>query len=373
MPLVERAVLPAAYYQLSFLRTLLAVFYAVLLWLVPIVLLHLIWKGHGGPLWLQAALSVPLVLLSAQGVVLLVFLGHDGTHLSLHRNKQLSTLLAIVLTIPAWPHCEMGFALCHWNHHRYTNTDSDPDCAGYKKHKTFLTRLLVSRPDAMWTYLATTVRMAFGIKMDRRKRYKLAVAGPALRAFCFFNLLTWTFMLGLLCWTALSDPVRFFILTVVLATAIMILGLNPYIEHAGTDIGHGRDTRSRLGWWWSLFYLGQNHHLVHHLYPSVPFYNLPKVHRFLRSSGYLDAEGCHLSHGLLQTYRHALASSLYPEGEENDDAFDVVASSLEEGRRNRSRETAAGRPSTPEPRAATPYLHGEAGAPGGPEARRGAR
>jgi fatty acid desaturase len=330
--LAERPALPASYYQLSALRTLLGIGYAVLLWLIPIVTLQSIWRG-GGPLWMQAALSLPLVLLAAQGIVLLVFLGHDGSHLNLHRNRYLSTVLSVLLTMPAWPHCEMGFALCHWNHHRYTNTDSDPDCAGYKKHKTFLSRLLVSRLDAMWVYLETTLRMAFGLELDRRKQYRLAVTGMARRALCFFNLFTWTFMLGLLCWTALTDPLRFYILLAVLATAIMILGLNPYIEHAGTGIGHGNDTRSRLGWWWSLLYLGQNHHLAHHLYPSVPFYNLPKVHRFLRDSGYLEAQGCHLSHGLLDTYRHALASSAYPKGAEPDDIFDVVAASREEGRR----------------------------------------
>ena len=31
-----------------------------------------------------------------------------------------------------------------------------------------------------------------------------------------------------------------------------------------------------------------NYHIEHHLYPSVPFYNLPECHREMKSRGLLD-------------------------------------------------------------------------------------
>ncbi len=142
----------------------------------------------------------------------------------------------------------------------------------------------------------------------------------------------WLGWLGFIVFAAFTNPVLFWLMVAVLAMVTMILGLNPYIEHAGTEFGVGRDARSRTGWLWTALYLGQNNHLEHHLYPSVPFYNLGKVHRFLRESGFHERRDSSVSHGLADTYRHALPQSRYPEGDRPDDTFDVVAASSAERR-----------------------------------------
>ena len=45
--------------------------------------------------------------------------------------------------------------------------------------------------------------------------------------------------------------------------------------------------------------MGQNYHLVHHLWPSVPWYNYEKA--YFATKPLLDRKGCHQSIGLLQT------------------------------------------------------------------------
>lgn len=45
--------------------------------------------------------------------------------------------------------------------------------------------------------------------------------------------------------------------------------------------------------------MGQNYHLVHHLWPSVPWYNYERAYYAMKPL--LDAKGCHQSVGLLQT------------------------------------------------------------------------
>lgn len=318
--------IPRALYRRSGVRAALGILYGLGLWVVPLAGLNLLWQSSF-ELAVRLALSVPLVIVSAQGLVLLGFLAHDGTHLNLHASKRWSAVIGITLTIPLWPHAEIGFAVYHWNHHRYTNTASDPDSACYGRFRTFLSRLLFARFAAMGGYFAAMVRLALGRPLD--VRYRLPFKDGAVTWLARFNVVTWLAGLAIMVLTWISNPTSFYLLVAVVLVAIGLLGLNPYLEHAGTGVGHGHDTRSRRGWWWDLFYLGQNLHTIHHLYPSVPFYNLRKVYAHLAQAGYFDeGERRHVTRGFLRTYRHALHASPYPGAEAADDTFDVVGTSL---------------------------------------------
>mgnify|MGYP001494667178 CR=1 FL=1 len=53
--------------------------------------------------------------------------------------------------------------------------------------------------------------------------------------------------------------------------------------------GHGELTMSTRGTWWERIYIAPYHfnfHLEHHLWPSMPPYNLPKAHALLHDSGF---------------------------------------------------------------------------------------
>lgn len=318
--------IPRELYRKSGGLASLGILYGLALWAVPLVALNLLWRG-GLDLALQIALSAPLVVLSAHGLVLLGFLAHDGTHLNLHSSKRWSVVIGILLTLPLWPHAEIGFSIYHWNHHRFTNTTSDPDSMCYGRFRTFLSRLCFARFAAMWGYFTAMSRLAFGRPIN--VHYRLPFKDVTVTWLARFNLVTWLVGLGILVLTYLDDRLAFYLLITVVLVAIAILGLNPYIEHAGTDVGHGHDTRSRLGGWWDLFYIGQNLHTIHHLYPSVPFYHLRKVYVHLANEGYFEeGKGRHVTRGLFRTYRYALQASPYPGAAAPDDAFDVVGTSL---------------------------------------------
>ena len=48
----------------------------------------------------------------------------------------------------------------------------------------------------------------------------------------------------------------------------------------------------------NILILGQNYHLIHHLWPSIPWYNYQKAYR--ATQPLLDSKGCHQSLGLLE-------------------------------------------------------------------------
>jgi fatty acid desaturase len=67
-------------------------------------------------------------------------------------------------------------------------------------------------------------------------------------------------------------------------------------EHFGLEYTHPlNQARNILGPWWQAFMIGPHHirlHLDHHMFPAVPQYNLPKLHRLLEQ----DDEYCQHSH-----------------------------------------------------------------------------
>jgi fatty acid desaturase len=65
-------------------------------------------------------------------------------------------------------------------------------------------------------------------------------------------------------------------------------GLRSFTEHADTAEGDLFATRSRTHWFFTLIEYGGNYHLEHHLYPSVPQWRLPRLHRWLVDCGYYD-------------------------------------------------------------------------------------
>jgi fatty acid desaturase len=67
-----------------------------------------------------------------------------------------------------------------------------------------------------------------------------------------------------------------------------------------------RNTRTTLASWWERLLLAPNRvnfHLEHHLLMTVPFYNLPRMHRLLRERGAL--EGALIERGYFQLLRRA--------------------------------------------------------------------
>jgi beta-carotene hydroxylase len=254
---------------------------------------------------------LPLWLLAQQGLHLLGFVGHEGFHLSLHRNKYVSAALGIAGSSLVIFFAQVGVALTHWSHHRRTNRPDDPDVVIFGRHHTLPRRLLLSRVMANRVYCANLLRIAFNRPLP------VAYVGPFRRGPLW--VLAWLNLV-----TSLSVLVGYGVLAVRWPLAALVAvgvphllgvalsGLRPYLEHAGTGEGPFHEARTYSSPVMTALFVANNFHLEHHLYPSVPCYRLPAVHRQLKAAGFYAAAGVAIEPSFWGALAHARGRSRYP-------------------------------------------------------------
>jgi fatty acid desaturase len=234
-------------------------------------------------------------------------------HLSLTRNRYVSAILGIFFSSMVINFMEIGFAIGHWDHHRYTNQPLDPDCELFARYRGFWRRLLLARFRSNRQYHSITLRTAAGRPLPRG--YTLPFSAATVRSLAIFNLLSSLLWLTAYIAITVYEPLTGLVsIALPHVSSLLYTGLRPYLEHAGTDPGMFTNARTRTAPFFTVLYFFNNYHLEHHLYPSVPCYRLPSVHRWLKEGGYFEAHHAHIESGVLAAYAHAGANSTYPAG-----------------------------------------------------------
>jgi beta-carotene hydroxylase len=266
--------------------------------------------GMDAPLWIRGLAVPPLILASQQGVHLMGWVGHEGIHLSLHRNRYVSIIVGCFVSAMSL-FVALGYGISHWNHHRFTNQDSDPDVAIYPRLKTFWSRFFLARALAQRGYTRAIVTMALGRPLPFS--YTFPFPAGVQRGLARLNLAFLLLWLGV--YTALAVHAPFTTLFAVALPLLLVVpfsGLRIYVEHAGTDIGIFRDSRSYVSALYTVLFFANNYHLEHHLYPTVPCYNLPAVHRLLKRHGDYDRWASAIDGTVAGPIVHTTAVSQYP-------------------------------------------------------------
>jgi fatty acid desaturase len=274
-----------------------------------------IWRSTSMPLALKLAISLPLFALGGQGIHLMGFIGHEGMHFNLAKNRHVSMILGTLFSSATVVYIQMGMTLDHWTHHKYCNTPKDPDLRLFGRHQSFLARLLLGRSSANRLYARRACRMMMGMPLDRSLLHVVfPMKMPVMRFYCLLNFVcaaAWAALyvrIGMVDW-------RYVVLGfgIPLLFANAISGLRPYAEHMGLDGGTWTNSRSRTSLLWTILDFGGNYHLEHHIYPSVPQWLLPGVHRHLRDSG-VYGEECHFESTVLGAYQRTFGPYPLPEG-----------------------------------------------------------
>ncbi|GAB4181333.1 MAG: fatty acid desaturase [Wenzhouxiangellaceae bacterium] len=307
---IERVRIPSHFYERSLLGSLFFISYALLVHVLPLALIVAVYLSIDSGL-LKWLLIIPLAVIAGQGLHLMGWVGHEGFHNNLARNKTLSMGLALLVTGPIGLFSTVGENSVHWNHHKYTNGDKDLQTHIFPKYRGLLTRLIVSRLELEYIYLRNMLLLAFD-------KQQFAMAVPHKRAVLLARIdlvhsLLWLALYGYvyvlspgIFWAAIALPHTF---------AFVMSSIRPYVEHAGTGDTPYTQARTMKSKWMSLLLYFNNYHLEHHLYPAVPCWKLPALNRYLTINHIYDGKEAIVSESALDYFRCSTAAYQYPEAQ----------------------------------------------------------
>lgn len=212
----------------------------------------------------------------------LTVLQHECGHLSAFRSRAANLwwgrVLAVFIVLPY-----TSFGELHRMHHAHLgDTTRDPDEWFYRGGQRWLfLREALFMPRFIWRSLTTTAP-----RVRRSVRHEL-----------FANVSVLIGVTALLIALGRPDVAVFGIAVPMLTLALVINPLSRGFEHYPISLLAGDDPR-RLDLRFNtvtvtsplvgLAWANINYHVEHHLFPRVPFFNLPALHRLLKSAPYLQ-------------------------------------------------------------------------------------
>jgi fatty acid desaturase len=209
---------------------------------------------------------------------------HEATHNTLFRERWANWAFGIASMIPLMV-CFVAFKEDHLAHHRHNRSPEDPDAFTMGKRGVIDFVLF-------YTYAVAGVLLSFlhfnllyPFQRFDRKRWAIHVFEMALRVGFAAVLVSWAVANGVLAKTleVWLVPILFFS---VFNSARFIA------EHYGTPWNQGQLLGTRTivsNPVNSFFWNNINWHIGHHLYPTVPWYNLVELHELLRPE--IEARG----------------------------------------------------------------------------------
>ena len=224
---------------------------------------------------LRGALPVaPTVALNALAFYVLFTVMHDSVHRTAHRSRLVNATLGglsaftLTVTLPL-------FRAVHYEHHSHTNDpERDPDLGVSRRPRWLL----------LFWCLGLIVEYRIQFYGRRLWRNKADLAGAiAMEVLLVVTLLaalvTGTFSLVATLWFAPA-----LLAIVFLALTFDFLPHYPYDSRA-----RFLDTRIYPSRFLNALLLGQNYHLIHHLWTTIPWYRYQRVFRAIRPE--LEARG----------------------------------------------------------------------------------
>ncbi|MCB0707041.1 MAG: fatty acid desaturase family protein [Saprospiraceae bacterium] len=232
----------------------------------------------------------------------MAILMHDATHFRFLKNRKWNDLITNLVTMyPLFTSIEV-YRENHLKHHKHLNTDHDPDWVSKlgKKEFTF--------PKSKMEFLSTifsyfTLFQGLKDAIWFFKRFQ-APANSGARAFKITP--KGVFYVILFAGLTLAGGWKYFAIFWVvpyLSTFFMFQYIRSVAEHFGelTYDDLLTSTRTVMPHTLERFLLAPHqvgYHLEHHLYPGVPFYNLPKLHKLLMAEADYK-EKAHVTYGYI--------------------------------------------------------------------------
>lgn len=244
---------------------------------------------------------IPAMILIATRQQACFVIAHDAAHYRLFRNRALNDIVGRV-TGGIVGISMATYRVTHRLHHNHLYEKQDPDIplnAGYPRGRSYLLTKLFK--DLFGRTAFMTYRYFFGAPAINEEtgdvNRPLNDTSPRLRAAARAD--RW-WVLGFHATMPLAALAGGFLVEYLLLWVLPLLTfLQPLLriraicEHGAVSDFSSPLTAARTNtgpaWLlWLFFPHNVNFHIEHHMYPSIPFYNLPRAHREMLSHGVLE-------------------------------------------------------------------------------------
>jgi len=260
-----------------------------------------------------AVYGLAIVIIATRQFALGVLM-HDAAHFRLFKNKFINDFVSeFFLAFPLGISTKI-YRHSHILHHKYLNTTDDPDYVGvlppddWKWPKTRGALLMILLRDLI------SLNGISLLLMDQSSPWPALLGlrkGLRLSRKVYALLLGWTAAV-ILFLSVTQSWFLFFILWIlpILTVLNVIVRIRAIAAHQGventTELNASRDVAPSFFERLFLSPFNVHYHLTHHLFPSVPWYNLGKLHQCLIRDQLFKAEA-HISTGYLGFRKGVLA------------------------------------------------------------------
>jgi len=205
---------------------------------------------------------------------------HEATHYRGVANRKLNDIIGEML---AWPVTitMKGYRDNHFAHHREPNSDNDPDWVRKKGNKDFVF------PQSLHQILFSLLQYLLGFKIyheitaEHKQTHIKQIPKRLKNLQRIFFLTVFVAAVALGFWKQLL----LYWLVPVCTSFLFFEHIRSVAEHFAVERTHMlNETRTVVGSIWERWLFAPyniNYHIEHHLYPSVPFFRLPELHKHL--------------------------------------------------------------------------------------------
>jgi fatty acid desaturase len=212
--------------------------------------------------------AVIVMALCVNGLPILM---HDACHVLLSKNVRINRWLGFVCGLPGLV-AVSAYRSIHSLHHKDTRTPDDPDDIERNASQSFPLVLIYYAVLFIGVYIYIGTVAAVGYKRAHRSMRQDIVVEYLLMA-----------AIVALAFVAFSPVAVLKVWILPLLIAAQLANVRGISEH-GLTTGGNPFTNSRTvisNKFVSFFMCNLNYHLEHHLFPGVPYYNLPKLHELI--------------------------------------------------------------------------------------------
>ena len=239
----------------------------------------LLWGGaclimHHLPVWPIRVAGYILIGFILHGLANLM---HEGIHGNLFRKPKLDRWLSFLLAAPILVSAS-AYRVIHVLHHRYNRAERDPDEITNVTHRQGVLQAIFY----VWLFIGMFIYVLARLPWKATYLASSEERKKVLGEYIVLFMACATLILCALRYGFIEEVLHYWIFPGIFTA--LFANLRGWAEHMLTKPGHPLTqtrtvTSNKL---LSFLNVNLNYHLEHHLFPAIPWYNLPHVHRLLQ-------------------------------------------------------------------------------------------